>query len=116
MKMIRAVIRPETEERVVKSLERIGIYAMTKIPVTGRGRQGGVLAGSISYVELAKVMLMICVADEQLDGAITTIGEAAYTGHPGDGRVFVSHVEKTVRLRTGDIAGDIHEEAVGAAT
>lgn len=45
--MIRAIIRPECEERTVKALEQIGIYAMTKIPVTGRGRQGGVQAGGM---------------------------------------------------------------------
>ena len=103
MKMLRAIIRPECEDRVVKALERIGVNAMTKIPVTGRGRQGGVQAGALCYTELAKVMLMICLPDEKAEQAITAIGRAAYTGFPGDGRIFITDVEKTVRLRTGEI-------------
>ena len=103
MKMLRAIIRPECEERVVKALERIGVNAMTKVQVTGRGRQGGVQAGAVCYVELAKVMLMICLPEEKAEQAITAIGQAAYTGYPGDGRIFITDVEKTVRLRTGEI-------------
>lgn len=108
MKMLRAIIRPETEYKVVQALEKLGIYAMTKVPVTGRGRQGGVEAGRLHYTELAKLMLMIVVEDSQADAAITTLAHAAYTGYPGDGQIFISPVEKTIRLRTGEI----REEAI----
>lgn len=103
MKMVRAIIRPEREPNVIRALENIGIFAMTKIPVTGRGRQGGVQVGALSYAEMAKVMLLVVVPDEQVDAAVTTIAHAAYTGYPGDGRIFILPVEKAVRLRTGEI-------------
>lgn len=106
MKMIRAIIRPELEYRVIEALEGIGEYALTKIPVTGRGRQGGVEAGRLHYAELAKVMMMLVVPDDRVDAVVTTLAHAAYTGFPGDGRIFISDVQKTVRLRTGEIASN----------
>ena len=105
MKLIRAIIRPEREERVVRALERQGLYALTKLPVTGRGRQGGAQVGGLHVAELAKIMLLLVVPAAQADQAVTTIAHAAYTGYPGDGRIFVSAVEKAVRLRTGEIDG-----------
>ncbi len=103
MKLLRAIIRPEREREVVRALERAGIVALTKFPVTGRGRQGGATNGALSYAELAKMMLLLVLDDEQVDRAVTTIAHAAYTGNPGDGQIFVSPIEKTVRLRTGEI-------------
>ncbi len=103
MKMVRAIIRPEREREVVRALERAGIFALTKVPVTGRGRQGGATNGALAYAELAKTMMLLVLEDEQVDRAVTTIAHAAYTGNPGDGQLFVSAVEKTVRLRTGEI-------------
>ena len=102
MKMIRAIIRPERERHTVQALENIGEYALTKIPVTGRGRQGA-SSGMLNYAELAKVMLMLVVPDERADAVIGAITRAAFTGFPGDGRIFVSPVSKTVRLRTGEV-------------
>jgi nitrogen regulatory protein PII 1 len=113
MKMIRAIIRPELEYQVIHALERIGEYAMTKIPVTGRGRQGGVEASSSHYAELAKVMMMLVVPDERVDAVVTTLAHAAYTGFPGDGRIFISDVEKTVRLRTGEMESSANELGSG---
>jgi nitrogen regulatory protein PII 1 len=103
MKLIRAIIRPECEPRVLRALENIGVYALTKIPVTGRGRQGGAQSGGLSYLELAKVMILIALEDEQADAAVTTLAHAGYTGYPGDGRIFVSTIDKAVRLRTGEV-------------
>lgn len=102
MKMIRAIIRPERERHAVQALEAIGEYALTKIPVTGRGRQGA-QSGMLNHAELAKVMLMLVVPDERCDAVVQAITRAAYTGFPGDGRIFVSEVERAVRLRTGEV-------------
>ncbi len=110
MKMLRAIIRPEREREVVRALERAGIVALTKIPVTGRGRQGGATNGALAYAELAKMMLLLVLDDEQVDRAVTTIAHAAYTGNPGDGQIFLSPVEKAVRLRTGEIYASAAEE------
>lgn len=112
MKMIRAIIRPECEARVMRALEGMGVYALTKIPVTGRGRQGGAQSGNLSYLELAKIMLLVVLPDDQADAAVTTLAHAAYTGYPGDGRIFVSKVDKTVRLRTGEIEDSVPEAEV----
>ena len=103
MKLLRAIIRPEREREVVRALERAGIFALTKIPVTGRGRQGGATNGALAYAELAKTMILLVLEDERVDRAVTVVAHAAYTGNPGDGQIFVSPVEKTVRLRTGEI-------------
>lgn len=103
MKMIRAIIRPERELQVVQALERIGEFALTKYPVTGRGRQGGVQSGAMHFSEVAKVMFMVVVPEDRVDAAVTTIAHAAFTGYPGDGRIFVSEVECAVRVRTGEI-------------
>lgn len=102
MKMIRAVVRPERERHAVAALEAIGEYALTKIPVTGRGRQGA-QGGALNYAELAKVMLMLIVPDERAEAVIGAITRAAYTGFPGDGRVFVTNVDQAVRIRTGEV-------------
>lgn len=97
--MIRAIIRPEKERHVIRTLESIGEYSMTKMPVTGRGRQGAQTA-ALNYAEIAKVMLMIVVPDERADAVIDAIIRSAFTGFPGDGRIFVTEVQKSVRLRT----------------
>ena len=110
MKLLRAIIRPEREREVIRALERAGIFALTKIPVTGRGRQGGATNGALAYAELSKTMLLLVLEDEKVDRAVTTIAHAAYTGNPGDGQIFVSPVEKTVRLRTGEIYAGANTE------
>lgn len=101
MKMIRAIIRPERERHVELALEAIGEYALTKIPVTGRGRQGA-QAGLLNHAELAKVMLMLVVPGDRADAVVGAITRSAYTGFPGDGRIFVTPVDVAVRLRTGE--------------
>lgn len=112
MKLIRAIIRPESEPRVMRALEDAGVYSLTKIPVTGRGRQGGAQTGSLSYLELAKVMLLIVLSDDQVEATAATLAQAGYTGYPGDGRIFITRVEKAVRLRTGETEENIPEQEV----
>jgi nitrogen regulatory protein PII 1 len=101
MKMIKAIIRPEKEEAVVHRLEQENFAALTKWDVLGRGRQGGIQVGGSVYGELAKLCIMLVVADEEVPKALHAIMEAAHTGHPGDGRIFVSEVEEAYRIRTG---------------
>ncbi|HEY4485105.1 MAG TPA: P-II family nitrogen regulator [Nitrospiria bacterium] len=102
MKLLKAVIRPEREPEVIQALEKEGVYAMTKLDVLGRGRQKGIQVGNVTYDELAKLLLMIVVEDQDCDRATQAIRKAAYTGHPGDGKVFVLPVEKALTLRTGE--------------
>lgn len=101
MKMIRAIIRPEKEESVVKALEDSGFVALTKIDVFGRGKQKGIQIGETRYDELPKVMLMLVVNDKDASRIGKTIAKEAYTGNFGDGKIFVSDVEEAYTIRTG---------------
>lgn len=102
MKLLRAVIRPEREEEVVKQLESAGIAALTKMDVLGRGQQRGIQVGSTVYDELPKVMLLVVVEDGQVEAAAAAIESAGKTGRYGDGKIFISPVEQAVTIRTGE--------------
>ncbi len=101
MKMIRAMIRPESEEGVTRALDAAGVAGFTKWEVLGRGQQKGIQVGSTVYPELPKLSLMLVVADEHVDKTVLAIQNAARTGHPGDGKIFVSEVESSHTVRTG---------------
>ena len=102
MKMIRAIVRPEKTEDVVDSLEEVGFIALTKLDVFGRGKQKGIQIGPTKYDELPKVMLMLVVEDGDAETVIDTIREHARTGSFGDGKIFVTEVEETYTIRTGE--------------
>jgi nitrogen regulatory protein PII 1 len=102
MQMIRAIIRPGTESKVVECLEKEGCISLTKMEVFGRGKQKGIHTAEMHYDELQKTMLMIVVADEHKDKVIETIKASAHTGKYGDGRIFVSPVEEAYTIRTGE--------------
>ncbi|MFQ5779669.1 MAG: P-II family nitrogen regulator [Nitrospiria bacterium] len=105
MKLIRAIIRPEREGEVLKHLEGAGIYAITKVPVLGRGRQRGIQVGKVSYDALAKVMLLLAIEEKDYAKAIEAIERGAETGHPGDGKIFVQQVSEVYSVRTGVRSG-----------
>jgi len=101
MKLIKAMIRPEKETEVIQGLEQAGLSALTKWDVLGRGRQRGIQVGAAVYGELSKLCLMMVVQDPEAPKAIETILASAKTGHPGDGRIFVSDVKEAYTIRTG---------------
>src|SRR5512136_143928 len=104
MKKIEAVIKPFKLEDVKEALAEVGIEGMTVTEVKGFGRQKGqteIYRGSEYTVDfLPKIKLEIVVSDEHLDAAVAAIVKAAKTGKIGDGKVFVSHIEEAVRIRT----------------
>jgi nitrogen regulatory protein PII len=104
MKKIEAIIKPFKLEEVKDALAEVGIEGMTVVEVKGFGRQKGhteIYRGSEYTVDfLPKIKLEIVVADSLLDSAIGAIVKAAKTGKIGDGKVFVSTVEQSVRIRT----------------
>jgi nitrogen regulatory protein PII 1 len=102
MKMIRAIIRPNKEEKVVEHLEKEGFYSMTKMNVFGRGKQKGIRVGTVCYDELPKVMLMLVVEDTEVQKAIKVIQNSARTGNIGDGKIFVTDVSEAYTVRTGE--------------
>ena len=102
MQMIRSIIRPEKVDEVVDELDSNGFPAFTKIDVFGRGKQKGIRIGPVVYDELAKVMLMIAVDDEDVSAVIKIIEDSARTGSFGDGKIFVSPIDEAYTIRTGE--------------
>lgn len=104
MQMIQAIVRPEKVGGVMKALFEAGFVAVTRVPVSGRGKQRGLKVGNITYDELPKEELIVVVKDEDKDFAISTIMEAARTGKEGafgDGKIFVSTVEEAYTISRG---------------
>ena len=107
MKLIKAIIRPERFDFVKKALEDRGIYAITVTEVMGRGEQKGISlkyrGGTMAIELLPKVVIEIVVHDSEEIPVITSIETAAKTGKIGDGKIFVIPVERSVRVRTGEV-------------
>jgi nitrogen regulatory protein P-II 1 len=107
MKMVKAIIKPERFEFVKKALEDKGFNGMTISDVKGRGEQKGVTleyrGGQYIVDSLPKIQLEIVVQDTDVDMLITTIMDSARTGKIGDGKIFVLPVERSIRIRTGEI-------------
>jgi nitrogen regulatory protein P-II 1 len=107
MKMVKAIIKPERFEFVKKALEDKGFIGMTITEVKGRGEQKGIALqyrGGLMTVDLLpKIQLEIVIRDSDVDNLVATITEAARTGKIGDGKIFVMPVEKSIRIRTGEM-------------
>jgi len=106
MKKIEAIIKPFKLEDVKDALAEAGITGMTVTEVKGYGRQQGhseLYRGAEYVVDfLPKVKIELVVSDESVDMVVEKITEAARTGKIGDGKIFISSVEKVVRIRTGE--------------
>jgi len=102
MKMIRAMIRPDAADTVTQGLADAGFYSMTKFSAFGRGKQKGIVMGSVHYDELPKTMIMVVVEDKDVDEILKLIKYKAYTGNFGDGKVFISPVDDAFTVRTGE--------------
>ena len=107
MKMVQAIIKPERCEFVKKALEDKGFVGMTLSEVKGRGEQKGITleyrGGKMVVDFLPKIKLEIVAKDKDVDELVTTIINAARTGKIGDGKIFIMPVEKSIRIRTGDV-------------
>ena len=106
MKKVEAIIRPFKLDQVKIALVNAGIVGMTVSEVRGFGRQKGQTEryrGSEYTVEfLQKLKLEVVVEDDQVQTVIEMIIKASRTGEIGDGKIFVSPVDKIVRIRTGE--------------
>ncbi len=106
MKKIEAIIKPFKLEEVKDALTNIEVTGMTVSEVKGYGRQQGhseLYRGAEYVVDfLPKIKLEVVVGDEQLEKVLSTITEAAKTGKIGDGKIFVTNIEKVIRIRTGE--------------
>ena len=111
MKLVTAIIKPFKLDEVKDALKAVGVTGMTVGEVRGFGRQGGhteTYRGAEYQIDFVpKVLLEAVVGDSQCDLVVDTIAQAAATGKIGDGKIWVTHIERIVRIRTG-------EEGIGA--
>jgi len=104
MLMVRAIVRPERVDAVMECLMAEGFPAVTRMSVSGRGKQRGIKIGDITYDEIPKELLMMVVSNADKDLLIQTVMKAARTGEKGafgDGKIFVSPVEEVYTVSSG---------------
>ena len=106
MKMITAVIKPFKLEEVREALAECGVTGLTVTEVKGFGRQKGhteLYRGAEYVVDfLPKVKIEVVVSEGDVERCVDAIVKAARTGKIGDGKIFVTSVERVVRIRTGE--------------
>ncbi len=103
MILVRAIVRPEKADHVMKEASEAGFWAVTKMDVYGRGKQKGITVGEIHYDEIPKEMLLFFCNDEDKDDLVKVIIRTARTGEGnyGDGRIFISPIEDAYTVSTG---------------
>lgn len=110
MKKIEAIIKPFRLDDVREALSGIGVTGITVTEVKGFGRQKGhteLYRGAEYIVDfLPKVKLEIIITEEQVEQCIDAIINSARTGKIGDGKIFVTSVERVIRIRTGETDAD----------
>ena len=105
MKKIEGFIRPSKLKEVKDALVEVGIYGMTVTEASDFGRHTGLAERNHStayLVEFPKLKIEIVLAAGQVGAAVEAIVKSARTGSVGDGKIFVSKVEKAIRTRTGE--------------
>lgn len=106
MKLVTAIVKPHRVEELKTALQELGVQGLTLSEVRGYGRQGGhteVYRGAeyeVSFVPKAR--LEVLVVDADADDVVDMVVKHARTGQVGDGKVFVTPVERVVRIRTGE--------------
>lgn len=106
MKLVTAIIKPHKVEDVKEAVTEVGVQGMTVTEVRGFGRQRGqteVYRGAEYQVEFVpKVRLEILVDASQADAVVDAVVGAARSGQVGDGKVWITSVDRVLRIRTGD--------------
>ena len=110
MKLITAIIRPFKLDEVREALTEVGVSGITVTEVKGFGRQKGhteLYRGAEYVVDfLPKLKVECAVTEDTLEAALEALANAARTGKVGDGKIFVQALERTVRIRTGELDDD----------
>ena len=110
MKLIIATIKPFKLEEVREALTQAGVRGMMVTEIKGFGSQSGhteIYRGAEYVVDfLPKVKLEVVISDDQADRVIEAVANAAQTGRIGDGKIFVSTIDKALRIRTGETDED----------
>jgi len=106
MKKIEAIIKPFKLDEVKAALNDVGVQGMTISEVKGYGRQKGhkeTYRGTEYMIEfIPKMKIEVAVSDQQAQKVIETIMRSAKTGSIGDGKIFVTDLKDTIRIRTGE--------------
>jgi nitrogen regulatory protein PII len=110
MKLITAIVKPFKLDDVKDALRNAGVTGMTVSEVRGFGRQGGhtetYRGAEYSIDFIPKVRLELVVDDSVVESALNAIRDAAATGKIGDGKIWITSVERIVRIRTGEEGAD----------
>jgi nitrogen regulatory protein P-II 1 len=110
MKLVTAIVKPHRVEEVKESLRELGVSGLTTTDVEGFGRQRGhteVYRGAEYQVDFVpKVKIEVVVADDAADEVVDAIVKAARTGKIGDGKIWITEVERVLRIRTGESGPD----------
>ena len=110
MKIVMAIIKPFKLEEVRDALTGLGVHGLTVTEVKGYGRQKGhteIYRGAEYAVSfLPKLKIEVAVAADQVARVVEAITAAARTGQIGDGKIFISPLERAVRIRTGETDAD----------
>ena len=106
MKLITAIIKPFKLEEVRAALSELGVSGMTVTEVKGFGRQRGhteLYRGAEYVVDFVpKARLDIAVRSDLVDQVVDAIVKTAKTGKVGDGKIFISDLQRVIRIRTGE--------------
>ena len=110
MKLVTAIIKPFKLEEVREALSTLGVQGITVTEVKGFGRQKGhteLYRGAEYVVDfLPKMKVEVAVSARDVARVIDAIEHNARTGKIGDGKIFVSHLEQVIRVRTGETGAD----------
>ena len=106
MKLIVAIIQPHRLDTIRDALTNIGVHGLTVTEVRGYGRQKGhteLYRGAEYNVDFVpKTEISVAVTADRVDAVVDAIKEAANSGKIGDGKIFVSDIERVIRIRTGE--------------
>ncbi len=110
MKKIEAIIKPFKLDEVKEALQEVGLQGITITEAKGFGRQKGhteLYRGAEYVVDfLPKVKIEVVLNDDLVAKAVEAIQQAARTGRIGDGKIFISNIEETIRIRTGETGSE----------
>lgn len=110
MKLVTAIIKPFKLEEVRDALLALGVHGMTVTEVKGYGRQKGhteIYRGAEYLVNfLPKIRIEVAVPEDRADRVVEALAASAKTGQIGDGKIFVTPIERAVRIRTGETDAD----------